>query len=51
MRRNCFVLFSGILLSLGVNAQVLNPNPGFEDGTWRDEWRRHPQNSSDAIIR
>lgn len=39
-----------ILTSCDSNSQVLNSNPGFENGTWKKEWRLHPQNSSDAII-
>ena len=31
-------------------AQLLNKNPGFESGTFQDEWKLSMQNTNDAII-
>ena len=31
-------------------AQILNENPGFESGSYTDEWRPAVQNTNDALI-
>lgn len=45
-----FLIAVSFIILQTVNAQILNKNPGFESGTFLDEWKLPVQNTDDAII-
>ena len=50
IRINTIIFYLFVFTSCDSSSQILNSNPGFENGQWHKEWRLHPQNSSDAKI-